>query len=73
LLSFSPAEQRKAEVYFDSIKNNVRRNWKEENHRRSIIISPNAHKSGAMALFAFRNAVKSERDKRMENVAVQAI
>jgi hypothetical protein len=72
LLSFSFSEQEKAEKYFAKIKKIVFRRWMEKDHKCSIMIIPNAHRSDALSLFAFRQTDRQERYKRMENIAAQA-
>lgn len=71
LLSFSFAEQQDAGRYFHKIKKNVFKNWRKANHRCSVIIIPNMHRSDALGLYAFRDRDKELRQEHMQNIASQ--
>jgi hypothetical protein len=72
LLNFSLSEQEKAEKYFGKIKRIVFKRWMEKDHKCSIMIIPNTHRTDALSLFAFRQTDRQKRYKRMEHIAAQA-
>ncbi len=69
ILSFSFSEQKKAEKLFNKIKKNVLKNWQQEGHICSAIMTPNLHRSDALALYAYRMIDIYLRNRRMENIA----
>lgn len=71
LLNFSYPEQKYAEAVFKKIKKNVFKNWRQEKHRSAVVITPNIHRSDAIAFYAFRDREKGYRQERMKNIASQ--
>jgi hypothetical protein len=71
LLNFSYSEQKNAEQAFKKIKKNVLKNWRQENHRSAVVLTPNIHRSDALAFYAFRDREKENRQERMRNIAAQ--
>jgi len=71
LLNFSYPEQKNAEQAFKKIKKNVLKNWRQENHRSAVVLTPNIHRTDALAFYAFRDREKEHRQDRMQNIAAQ--
>lgn len=71
LLKFSYTEQKSAELAFKKIRKNVLKNWRQENHRSTVVLTPNIHGSDALAFYAFRDREKEYRQERMANIASQ--
>lgn len=71
LLNFSFEEQKHIEISFGKIVKNVRKSWRRFNHLSAITVIPAAHRSDALAVYAFRDRHANERRERMKNIAAQ--
>jgi len=69
LLNISYDDQVQSQKKFKKIVKNVKKNWRKEGHRNSVVIFPPEWRYEAVSLFAFRERKKEERHKSMENLA----
>jgi len=69
LLNVAYEEQRKIERRFKIVIKNVKKTWRKPGHLNSVILMPPAWRQDAFALMAFRDRMKGERHKYMENLA----
>lgn len=71
LLGFSLDQQKKLATKFRRIAKNVMKNWQQPSHHCSIIVIPPKGKADALAVYAFRDQHRAQRNSRMENIASQ--
>lgn len=72
LLGVSHDEQKQLENNFERVKKIVRRDYKNADHRCSMVLIPPACKADAVALFAYRSVDHDRRKDRAAAVAEQA-
>jgi hypothetical protein len=71
LQNFSFEQQQKILRSFKKIVKNVRRRWRQPNHRSAIIMIPDTQRPDALAIYAFREKHSREKKDRMSNIAAQ--
>lgn len=69
LLNYPIDEQAKAEKAFRKIKKYVQKNWRNPNHKNSVVLAPPRNRQDALALLAFKKRNWPHRRDLMKNIA----
>jgi len=69
LLDVSFSEQRKIERKFRKVVKNIKKNWRQEHHINSVVVTPPQWRKDAVVLFGYGERNKERRHEYMENLA----